>query len=173
MSVVTAMKKRRAASWIIPAGLLLGVSSIASRLLGLLRDRIIAGEFGAGIETDAYFSAFRIPDTLFSLLVLGALSSAVVPVITDYIAKKETAQAHLVVQTLFTGTAAVLTVLAVAAAIAAPVAELVQAHTTGRPRWGGRWPAGAPAVGGCGRSGVRAAAVWCRPWGRGPGFATA
>lgn len=97
-----------------------------SRLLGLLRDRLIAGTFGAGIETDAYFSAFRIPDTLFSLLVLGALSSAMVPVMTRYIAKQQESEAFHIVQTLLTASGGILAVLAAVVAVCAyPISFLV------------------------------------------------
>ena len=61
------------------AGLLIGFFSLASRFLGVVRDRILAGQFGAGASLDIYYSAFRIPDLLFNLLVLGALSAGFIP----------------------------------------------------------------------------------------------
>jgi len=62
-----------------------------SRALGILRDRVLAGEFGAGSELDMYFAAFRIPDLLFNLLVLGALSAGFIPVFTTYLSNKKKA----------------------------------------------------------------------------------
>jgi len=53
------------------AAALVAASSLASRLLGLLRDRILAGQFGAGDTLDIYYAAFRIPDLIFNLLILG------------------------------------------------------------------------------------------------------
>ena len=44
------------------AALIIGTSSIISALLGLLRDRLLASQFGAGMELDIYYAAFRIPD---------------------------------------------------------------------------------------------------------------
>ncbi len=67
------------------AALVIAISGIGSRLLGLLRDRLLASQFGAGDTLDAYYAAFRIPDFLYSLLVLGALSSAFIPVFTELI----------------------------------------------------------------------------------------
>ena len=67
------------------AALIIALSGIASRLLGLLRDRLLASRFGAGDTLDAYYAAFRIPDFLYSLLILGALSSAFIPVFTELI----------------------------------------------------------------------------------------
>jgi putative peptidoglycan lipid II flippase len=64
--------------------LLLALSSVASRGLGILRDFVFAKVFGIGTEggvfaLDAYYMAFRIPDLIYSLLILGALSAAFIP----------------------------------------------------------------------------------------------
>ncbi|MDD5527697.1 MAG: murein biosynthesis integral membrane protein MurJ [Patescibacteria group bacterium] len=64
------------------AAILVALSSLVSRLLGVLRDRILAGQFGAGATLDAYYAAFRVPDLIFNLLVLGALSAGLIPVFT-------------------------------------------------------------------------------------------
>jgi len=65
------------------AALLLAVFGIASRILGLIRDRILASRFGAGDILDVYYASFRVPDLIYSLLVLGALSAAFIPVFTE------------------------------------------------------------------------------------------
>ncbi len=67
---------------------LLAVSSILSRILGLLRDMTIAYIFGTGereglYALDAYFAAFRIPDLIYTFLVAGAMSAAFVPIYTQ------------------------------------------------------------------------------------------
>lgn len=72
--------------------ILLVGSSIISRFLGIFRDVVFARLFGSGTEgglfaLDAYYLAFRIPDFLYTLLVLGALSSAFIPLYTKF--KKE------------------------------------------------------------------------------------
>jgi len=64
------------------AAILVALSSLVSRLLGVLRDHILAGQFGAGATLDAYYAAFRVPDLIFNLLVLGALSAGLIPVFT-------------------------------------------------------------------------------------------
>ncbi|MCD4761684.1 murein biosynthesis integral membrane protein MurJ [bacterium] len=61
------------------AALLVALSSLVSRFLGIFRDHILAGEFGAGDTMDIYYAAFRVPDFIFNLLVLGALSAGFVP----------------------------------------------------------------------------------------------
>ena len=65
------------------AASLVAVSSLISRFLGIFRDRILAGEFGAGDILDVYYAAFRVPDLIFNLLVLGALSAGFIPVFTS------------------------------------------------------------------------------------------
>ncbi|MBV9850513.1 MAG: murein biosynthesis integral membrane protein MurJ [Armatimonadetes bacterium] len=57
---------------------------LLSRILGVLRDAIISHYFGRGPQTDAYNAAFTVPDLLFYLLQSGALSSTIVPIITEY-----------------------------------------------------------------------------------------
>lgn len=53
------------------AAILLGFSALGSRILGLIRDRLLAGSFGAGPELDIYFAAFRIPDFVYGILIIG------------------------------------------------------------------------------------------------------
>lgn len=67
------------------AAALLGAASLASRLVGIFRDRMLSGAFGAGPELDAYYAAFRAPDLLYNLLVLGAVSAGFIPVFTHYL----------------------------------------------------------------------------------------
>ena len=68
---------------------ILAVASLISALLGLLRDRLLAGRFGAGEELDIYYAAFRIPDFISMVLVMGAISAAIIPIFSQYLAKSE------------------------------------------------------------------------------------
>ncbi len=72
---------------IISAAVILGAASLVSRLLGLLRDRILASMFGAGDQLDVYYAAFRIPDLVYSLLIFGAISAGFIPVFISYLEK--------------------------------------------------------------------------------------
>jgi putative peptidoglycan lipid II flippase len=78
---------------IASAAFILGFTGLLSNILGLYRERVIAGHFGAGHMTDAFYASFRLPDLIFNLLILGALSSAFIPVFVEKIAqgKKEEA----------------------------------------------------------------------------------
>lgn len=60
-----------------------GLSTVVTRILGFLRDMVIALIFGAGMEADAYFVAFRIPNTLRRLVGEGALTVAFIPVFVE------------------------------------------------------------------------------------------
>ncbi len=57
---------------------------MCSRILGLVREQIFAGMFGAGLAYDAFVVAFRIPNLLRDLFAEGALSAAFITVFTDY-----------------------------------------------------------------------------------------
>lgn len=76
---------------ILSAATVIMFLSLASRLLGLVRDRLLAHYFTSDL-VGIYFAAFRIPDLLFQILVFGALSVAFIPVFTEYFKKdKESA----------------------------------------------------------------------------------
>jgi putative peptidoglycan lipid II flippase len=64
----------------------IGLATLASRILGYARDIVVAGAFGAGPVTDAFFVAFRIPNLLRRLLAEGALSTGIIPVFTASLA---------------------------------------------------------------------------------------
>jgi putative peptidoglycan lipid II flippase len=104
------------------------VSSLTfvSRILGYVRDFIIARAFGASVGTDAFFVAFRIPNLLRRLFAEGAFSQAFVPVLAAEKSKDEAA-----VKTLIDGVATLLFLALVAAAalgvILAPLVVYVSA----------------------------------------------
>ncbi|MDE2312205.1 MAG: murein biosynthesis integral membrane protein MurJ [Patescibacteria group bacterium] len=71
------------------AAVIIGVLTLLSRVVGLMRDRLFASHFGAGDTLDIYYAAFRIPDFIFNLLVLGTLSVAFIPVFTEWLIKDQ------------------------------------------------------------------------------------
>lgn len=68
------------------AALILGAAGLLSRILGILRDRMLASRFGAGRELDIYYAAFQVPDFMSALFLLGAGSAAILPVFQEYLA---------------------------------------------------------------------------------------
>ena len=75
---------------------ILMAASIASRLLGYVRDIVLVAYFGQSVLTDAYYAAFTLPDLLYGLVVGGALGPVFIPVFSGYLAKGEEAEGHLV-----------------------------------------------------------------------------
>lgn len=63
---------------------ILGIGNIASRLIGLAREAVISGFFGASGQLDAFRLASRVPTMIYDLLVGGMLSAALVPVFSEY-----------------------------------------------------------------------------------------
>ena len=61
-----------------------GSMTMLSRVLGLIRDIVIAGFIGASANADAFFVAFKIPNFLRRLFAEGAFAQAFVPVLSDY-----------------------------------------------------------------------------------------
>jgi len=68
------------------AAAIIAAASFVSRILAVFRDRILASQFGAGDVLDAYYAAFKIPDLIFNLIIVGALSAGFIPV---FIAAKQ------------------------------------------------------------------------------------
>ncbi|HLN18725.1 MAG TPA: murein biosynthesis integral membrane protein MurJ [Patescibacteria group bacterium] len=75
------------------AAFLITLMSLISRGLGLIRDSLLASTFSAGDTLDAYYAAFRIPDLIYNLLILGALSAAFIPVFTSLISREKKEEA--------------------------------------------------------------------------------
>lgn len=73
------------------AALLIAAGNIASRLVGVVREAVIAGLFGRGADVAAFTAASAIPTIVYDLLVNGAISAALVPVFSAYAEEDEAA----------------------------------------------------------------------------------
>ncbi|MEK7064144.1 MAG: murein biosynthesis integral membrane protein MurJ [Patescibacteria group bacterium] len=82
---------------ILSAAFVIAASYLASALLGLVRNHLLAARFFGGMEADldVYFAAFVLPDTIFQLLVVGAVSAAFIPIFQDHLARSKAEAAHL------------------------------------------------------------------------------
>ncbi|MFA5124290.1 MAG: murein biosynthesis integral membrane protein MurJ [Patescibacteria group bacterium] len=85
---------------ITSAAIIIGGLSVASRLLGVIRDRVLASQFGAGDILDAYYAAFRLPDLVYNLLILGAVSAGLIPVFTSLLAKHQEKEAWKLINSI-------------------------------------------------------------------------
>ena len=79
-----------------------GLYTMLSRIFGFLRDMVVAAFFGAGLATDAFFVAFRIPNLLRRMLGEGSLTVSFVPVFSEYLNKKTKAEAFELANIAFT-----------------------------------------------------------------------
>ena len=103
----------RSASTITPLTLI-------SRVTGYLRDKVIAATLGAGLRTDAFFVAFRIPNMLREIIGEGAMSSAVIPVYTKVSAERSEEEARAFVGRLVATFALILALITVAGILCSP-----------------------------------------------------
>ncbi|HUQ78802.1 MAG TPA: murein biosynthesis integral membrane protein MurJ [Patescibacteria group bacterium] len=103
------------------AGLIVSGAFLVSRVLGWIRLLVIGNAFPAGPELDAFFAAFRLPDLMFQLVAAGALSSAVIPVVSALLANGETDRAWRVVSTIANLMLFGLLVLGIVVLVGAPL----------------------------------------------------
>jgi len=69
------------------AAVILAFSHLISRFLGLIRDWLLARSFGAGLELDVYFAAFKIPDFVYQIFILGGIVATFLPLFSEYFSK--------------------------------------------------------------------------------------
>jgi len=96
-------------------------STLASRILGYLRDMLIANFFGAGLVADAFFIAYRIPNLLRRLLGEGALSASFIPVFTEYLTTKPKEEAQRLVRISGLLLLTILSILTILGIIFSPI----------------------------------------------------
>jgi putative peptidoglycan lipid II flippase len=101
--------------------------TLVSRILGYLRDFVIARAFGASLATDAFFVAFRIPNLLRRLFAEGAFSQAFVPVLAAHKNKGSTEEVRSLIDGVATLLLVALVVVAALGMAAAPIIVYVSA----------------------------------------------
>lgn len=103
------------------AAYVLALFAFASQLLALLRDRLLAHQFGAGAELDTYYAAFRIPDLLFVLIISASSVYVLIPFVSEAISKGNGKDAQRLLSQVFTLLFLVYTTIAVAAFVFMPL----------------------------------------------------
>ena len=99
---------------------IVGGAFIISRVLGLLREAVIARQFGTTGKYDAYVTAFGVPDTLFLLIIGGAVGSAFIPVFTGLERKGKTREAWHLASTLINASVVLISLSGIVLGFAAP-----------------------------------------------------
>ncbi|UZD66769.1 murein biosynthesis integral membrane protein MurJ [Marinobacter sp. AN1] len=102
-----------------------GVMTMLSRVLGLVRDMVIARYFGAGAGADAFFVAFKIPNFLRRLFAEGAFSQAFVPVLSSYREQGDITEVRRLVNAVAGSLGLVLLAVTVVAMAGSPVLTAV------------------------------------------------
>lgn len=101
--------------------------TLVSRILGFVRDFVIARTFGAGVATDAFFVAFRLPNLLRRMFAEGAFSQAFVPILAEYKNRQGDAAARQLVNRIATVLSLVVAAISLAGIVAAPLLIYVSA----------------------------------------------
>ncbi len=94
--------------------------TLISRILGFVRDTVLAHAFGAGVYTDAFFVAFKIPNLLRRLSAEGAFSQAFVPILAEYKIRKGHEATRRLVDQVASGMTLVLIVVSALGVLGAP-----------------------------------------------------
>ncbi len=101
--------------------------TLVSRILAFVRDILIARIFGAGMATDAFFVAFKIPNLLRRMFAEGAFSQAFVPIFGEYRNRKGQDETKLLVDRVTTLLAVVLFFITIIGIVAAPILVYINA----------------------------------------------
>src|SRR5690554_4069878 len=109
------------ASGLLRSSGVVGIMTMLSRVLGLVRDMVIARYFGAGTAADAFFVAFKIPNFLRRLFAEGAFSQAFVPVLSSYRESRDISEVKRLVDAVAGSLGLVLLAVTLVAMLGAPV----------------------------------------------------
>ncbi len=101
--------------------------TLLSRLLGFVRDFVIARAFGAGLATDAFFVAFKLPNLLRRLFAEGAFSQAFVPILGEYKNRRGEEEARHLVDRVATLLFLILTLVTALGVAGAPILVYISA----------------------------------------------
>jgi len=85
---------------ILSAAFIIMATILFSQILGLIRQRLLVAIFGASNNLGVYLASTRLPDFLFQLIIAGALSSAFIPVFSDYLSKNKDREGYQFASTL-------------------------------------------------------------------------
>ena len=87
---------------IVASAGIVAVGTFTSRVLGFVRDMVLANIFGASLVADAFYVAYRIPNLLRELFAEGSMSAGFIPIFTEYLTKKGRNEARELARSAFT-----------------------------------------------------------------------
>lgn len=100
--------------------LVVGASFALAAAMGLLRNIVVARQFGIGAELDSFYAAFRLPDLLFTVVAGGALATAFIPVLAESLTRHDLGGAWRLASSVINLVVLAVSVLAIVAALGAP-----------------------------------------------------
>ena len=118
----------RSRGGLLRSSLVTGSMTMVSRVLGLVRDVVLARMFGPGDGTDAFFLAFKIPNFLRRLFAEGAFNQAFVPVLSEYRNKRPHEEVKKLVDSVAGSLSSVLLLLTLVVLAAAPLISVPIAY---------------------------------------------
>ncbi len=95
------------------SAIIVGLAFVLSRILGLLREMVLAERFGTTSAMDAYVSAFRVPDLLFLVVVAGSFGAAFIPIFGDYLDRGDDDRAWRLASAVLTWSGIVMAALSI------------------------------------------------------------
>ncbi len=98
-----------------------GLATFISRILGFIRDVVLASFFGTGMFADAFFVAFRIPNLLRRLVGEGSLTVSFIPVFTEYLTEKSKSEAFRLANAALTLAVLFLLLITLAGIVLSPL----------------------------------------------------
>ncbi len=83
------MTKKSTSKTLLLTAIFMAAATMLAKVLGLVRDSMLAASFGAGMESDAFLSATKLPTTMFDMVIGGVISASFIPIFTSVYAKKD------------------------------------------------------------------------------------
>ena len=77
------MKNKSAGMGMLLTAIFMAAATMLSKVLGLVRDSMIAANFGTGMEADAFVSATKLPTTMLDMVIGGVISASFIPIFTS------------------------------------------------------------------------------------------
>jgi len=120
---------------ITKAATTIGIATLLSRILGFLRDIVIANFFGAGMAADAFFVAFRLPNLWRRLVGEGSMAISFIPIYTEYLTTRSEEESKELTHIAFTLAGTLLAILTILGIVFAPLLVRIIA-----PGWAKKFP---------------------------------
>ncbi|NRP15280.1 putative peptidoglycan biosynthesis protein MurJ [Marinobacterium sp. xm-a-152] len=118
-------QKATSGGGLLRSSAVVGIMTMISRVLGLIRDVVVAGYFGASGASDAFFVAFKIPNFLRRLFAEGAFAQAFVPVLSEYRSQRDLTAVQFLVNRTAGSLGSVLLLVTLVGSLGSPLLAML------------------------------------------------